>query len=58
MFEQLGTIHALLPPATGLAALLAVAVTINLIVKHVLVRAVRAFARRSSDMGSVACRVT
>ncbi len=48
MFEQLGTIHALLPPATGLAALLAVAVTINLIVKHVLVRAVRTFAKRSS----------
>jgi miniconductance mechanosensitive channel len=48
MFEQLGMIHALLPPATGLAALLAVAVTINLIVKHVLVRAVRAFAKRSS----------
>jgi miniconductance mechanosensitive channel len=48
MFEQLGTIHPLLPPTTGLAALLAVAVTINLIVKHVLVRAVRAFAKRSS----------
>ena len=48
MFEQLGTIHPLLPPTTGLAALLAVAVTINLIVKHVLVRAVRAFAKGSS----------
>jgi len=47
MFEQLGTIHALLPPAAGLAALLAAAVIINLIVKHVLVRAVRAFAKRS-----------
>jgi miniconductance mechanosensitive channel len=47
MFEQLGTIHVLLPPVAGLAALLAVAVIINLIVKHVFVRAVRAFARRS-----------
>jgi len=47
MFEQLGSIHPLLPPGVGLAALLAVAITINLIVKHVLVRAVRAFAKRS-----------
>ena len=47
MFEQLGTIHPLLSPAVGLAALLAAAVIINLIVKHVLVRAVRAVAKRS-----------
>jgi len=48
MFEQLGTIHPLLPPAAGLAALLAAAIAINLIAKHIVVRAVRAFARRSS----------
>jgi miniconductance mechanosensitive channel len=48
MFEQMGSIHPLLPPAAGLAALLAAAVAIHLIVKHILVRAVRAFARRSS----------
>ncbi|MGB5212012.1 MAG: mechanosensitive ion channel domain-containing protein [Gammaproteobacteria bacterium] len=47
MFEQLGTIHALLPPAAGLLALIAAAVIIDLIVKHVLIRAVRAFAKRS-----------
>ena len=48
MFERLGNIHVLLPPSVGLLALLAAAVLINLIVKHVLVRAVRAFARQSS----------
>ena len=48
MFEQLGTIHHLLPPGVGLAALIAAAVIINLIVKHVFVRAVRAFAKRSN----------
>jgi miniconductance mechanosensitive channel len=48
MFEQLGTIHPLLPPGVGLLALLAGAVIINVIVKHILVRAVRAFAKRSS----------
>ena len=48
MFEQLGTIHSLLPPVVGLLALLVAAVIINLIVKHVLVRAVRTFAKRSS----------
>jgi miniconductance mechanosensitive channel len=48
MLEQLGTIHPLLPPGVGLLALLTAAVIINLIVKHVLVRAVRAFAKRSS----------
>ena len=49
MFEKLGTIHALLPPGIGLLALLVGAITVNLIVKHVFVRAVRAFARRSSS---------
>ena len=48
MLEQLGTIHPLLPPGVGLLALVVGAVIINLIVKHVLVRAVRAFAKRSS----------
>jgi len=48
MFEQLGTIHPLLPPAAGLTALLAAAAIIDLIVKHVVIRVVRAFARRSS----------
>jgi miniconductance mechanosensitive channel len=47
MFEQLGTIHPLLPPGVGLLALLAGAVIIDLIVKRVLVATVRAFARRS-----------
>lgn len=48
MFEKLATIHPLLPPAAGLAILLAAAIVINLIIKHVVVRAVRAIARRSS----------
>jgi miniconductance mechanosensitive channel len=48
MFEQLGTIHPLLPPGVGLLALLAGAVIIDLIAKQILVRAVRAFAKRSS----------
>jgi len=48
MFEQMATIHPLLPPAVGLAGLLVAAIIIDLIVKHVLVRAVRAFAKRSS----------
>jgi miniconductance mechanosensitive channel len=47
MFEQLGTIHPLLPPGAGLLALLAGAVIIDLIAKRILVRTVRAFARRS-----------
>ncbi|MEE8345319.1 MAG: mechanosensitive ion channel domain-containing protein [Woeseiaceae bacterium] len=47
MFEQLGTIHPLLPPGVGLLALLAGAVIIDLIAKRVLVRTARAFARRS-----------
>jgi len=48
MFEQMGAIHPLLPPVVGLAALLAFAAVIDLIVKHVVIRVVRAFARRSS----------
>jgi len=47
MFEQLGTIHSLLPLGVGLLALLAGAVIIDLIAKRILVRIVRAFARRS-----------
>ena len=48
MFEQMDAIHPLLPPAAGLLALLAGAVIIDLIVKQILVRTVRAVARRSS----------
>ena len=48
MFEQLDAIHPLLPPAAGLLALLTGAVIIDLIVKQILVRSVRAVARRSS----------
>ena len=48
MFEQLGTIHPLMPSGAGLLMLLAGAVIIDLIVKRVLVGTVRAFARRSS----------
>ena len=48
MFEQMGAIHPLLPPVIGLAALLAFAAVIDLIVKHVVIRIVRAFAKRSS----------
>ena len=48
MFEQMGTIHPLLPPAVGLAALLAGVAVIDLIVKYVVIRLVRAFAERSS----------
>ncbi len=48
MYEQLSAIHPLLPTAAGLLALLAGAIVIDLIVKRVLVRTVRALARRSS----------
>jgi len=44
----LATIHPLLPSTVGLAALLAAAAVTNLIVKHVVIRVVRAFARRTS----------
>jgi len=47
MLEQLGSIHPLLPPVVGVLALLAGAVTINLIVRRLLVGTVRAFAKRS-----------
>ena len=48
MFDQLDTIHPLLPTAAGLLALLTGAVIIDLIAKQILVRSVRAVARRSS----------
>ena len=48
MLEKLGAIHPLLPPTAGLLALLAVAIIIDLIAKQVMVRTVRAFAKRSS----------
>ncbi len=48
MLEKLGTIHPLLPPAIGLLALLAGAIIAHLLVKFVVVRAVRAVARRSN----------
>ena len=49
MFEQLDSIHPLLPPVVGLLALLAGALIINLISKRVLVGAVRTIAKRSSS---------
>ena len=49
MFEQLGSIHPLLPPVTGVLALLAGAIIIDLIAKRLLVATVRAFAKRSSS---------
>jgi len=48
MLEKLGAIHPLLPPTAGLLALLVAAIIIDLIVKQVMVRTVRAFAKRSS----------
>jgi len=48
MLEKLGTIHPLLPPAAGLLVLLAIAIIIDLIAKQIMVRTVRAFAKRSS----------
>ena len=48
MFEQLSSIHPLLPPVVGVLSLLAGALIINLIAKRVLVGLVRAFAKRSS----------
>jgi miniconductance mechanosensitive channel len=48
MFDQLGSIHPLLPPVVGVLALLAGAVVIDLIAKSLLVGAVRVFAKRSS----------
>ena len=48
MFEQLGSIHSLLPPVAGVLALLTGAVIVDLIAKRILVGTVRAFAKRSS----------
>jgi miniconductance mechanosensitive channel len=48
MFEQLDTIHPFLSPGVGVLVLLAGAVIIDLIAKHIVVGAVRAFAKRSS----------
>ena len=48
MIEKLQTIHPLLPAGLGLLAVLAGAFIVNLLVKHLLVRRVRAFAKRSS----------
>jgi len=48
MLEKLGAIHPLLPSAAGLLALLAVAIIIDLVVKQVMIRTVRAVAKRSS----------
>jgi len=48
MFEQLGNIHPLLPPAADLLALMVAAIIVDLVIKQVLIKAVRALARRSS----------
>ncbi len=48
IFEQLSGINTLLPPAAGLSILVVVAIIAHLVVKYALVRAVRAFADRSS----------
>ena len=48
MFEQLRTIHPLLPSGVGLLGLLVGAIIIDLIAKRILVGAVRAFAKRTS----------
>ena len=48
MLEKLADIHPLLPSAAGLLALFSVAIIIDLIVKQVMIRTVRAVAKRSS----------
>jgi len=48
MFEQLASIHPLLPPVVGVLALLAGAIIIDLIIKRLLVSTVRSIAKRSS----------
>jgi miniconductance mechanosensitive channel len=48
MFEQLGSIHPLLPPVAGVLVLLVGAVIVNLMAKRLLVGTVRVFAKRSS----------
>jgi len=47
VFEQLGAIHPYLPPAVGLVTLLVGAIVVDLVVKHFVVRVVRAVARRT-----------
>ncbi|HHQ14021.1 MAG TPA: mechanosensitive ion channel family protein, partial [Chromatiales bacterium] len=47
MLKQLESIHPLLPAAAGLLALLAVAVVADLIIKHIVLRALRSVARRT-----------
>jgi miniconductance mechanosensitive channel len=48
MFEQLGSIHPLMPPVVGVLALLVGAVIINLIAERLLVGTVRTFAKRTN----------
>ena len=48
MLEQLDSIHPLLPPVVGVLVLFVGAIIVNLIVKRLLVGAVRAFAKRTS----------
>ena len=48
MLEELEAIHPLLPPSVGIVALLAGAIIGDLIVKRILLGAVRAFAKRTS----------
>ena len=47
MFEQLASIHPLLPPGAGLLALLIGAIIVDLIAKRLLLTAIRAFAKLS-----------
>ena len=47
MFETLGTIHPVLPPAAGLLALLLGAIVIDLVAKRIILRLVSRLARRS-----------
>ena len=48
MLEQLDSIHPLLPPVVGVLAMLVGAIIVNMIVKRLLVGAVRTFAKRTS----------
>ena len=48
MIEQLKAIHPLLPPGAGLLALLLAAIVADLIVKRIVIRTARAFAKLSS----------
>jgi miniconductance mechanosensitive channel len=48
MFEELGSIHALLPAVVGVLVLLAGAIIVDLVAKRLLVTLIRSFARRSS----------